>query len=370
MFQEYIATPQQLRALTEAEFRSFHTVINCHICNQPLGGDKVRDHCHIVGSYRGNAHSRCNLEYRISKYDWKLPVVLHNLKGYDGHLIVKALKSEFAEARVIPQNMEKYLFITVGSLAFIDSLKFTFQSLDSLVKTLEVDEFKYVRDAFPVAHEFELIKRKGVARFSYYFYFLFYVYCLLYAHFTPPPTSPPTRRKSLDFCNETIVNPTNYKIEINFSNILQICVVSFGIIILLWLSYLYTICNHVRYVCFAANLSLLSKEKTFISSQVLSILLSILILGLLFEIEDDQILLFIIRMNPNHEILLQLFFNLRKIISRFSIAITPVACTLSLIVFQIWSCSLRKKARLVTHLTHFNFKSHSYEPRNPIPFSK
>ena len=36
VFQEYIATPQQLPAHTEAELRSFHTAINCHICNQPL----------------------------------------------------------------------------------------------------------------------------------------------------------------------------------------------------------------------------------------------------------------------------------------------------------------------------------------------
>ena len=95
LFQEYIASPQQLLELTEAELRSFHTAINCHICNQPLGGDKVRGHCHIMGLYPGNAHSRCNLVYRISKSEWKLPVVMHNLKGYDGHLIVKALKSEF-----------------------------------------------------------------------------------------------------------------------------------------------------------------------------------------------------------------------------------------------------------------------------------
>ena len=146
LFQEYIATPQQLLALTVAELRSFHTAINCHICNQPLGGDKVRDHCHIVGCYRGTAHSRCNLAYRISKSDWKLPVVIHNPKGYDEHLIVKALKSEFGEVRVIPQNMEKYLSISVDRLKFIDSLQFTSQSLDSLVKTLEVDEFKYVRE--------------------------------------------------------------------------------------------------------------------------------------------------------------------------------------------------------------------------------
>ena len=46
VFQEYIATPQL--ALADAELCSFHTAINCHICNQLLGGVKVRDHCHIV----------------------------------------------------------------------------------------------------------------------------------------------------------------------------------------------------------------------------------------------------------------------------------------------------------------------------------
>ena len=122
-------------------------------------------HC---GIYRGAAHSRCNIEYRISKSEWKLPVNMYNLKDYDGHLIVKALKGEFVEeVRVIPQNMENYLSITVDRLKFIDSFQFTPQSLDSLVKTLEVDEFKYVRQASPIQHEFELIKRKGVYHYDY-----------------------------------------------------------------------------------------------------------------------------------------------------------------------------------------------------------
>ena len=92
---------------------------------------------------------------------------MHNLKGYDGHLIVKALKSEFGEVRVIPQNMEKYLSVTVDRLKFIDSLRVTYQSLESLVKTLEVDEFKYVREEFSIQQEFELIKRKGVYPYDY-----------------------------------------------------------------------------------------------------------------------------------------------------------------------------------------------------------
>ena len=76
LFQEYIATSEQLLALAQAELRSFHIVSNGHLCNQPLGGDKVRDHCDIVGNYRDAAHCRCNLAYRIPKSDWKLPVVI------------------------------------------------------------------------------------------------------------------------------------------------------------------------------------------------------------------------------------------------------------------------------------------------------
>ena len=74
----------------------------------------MRDHCPIVGSYRGAAHNECNLMYRIYKSGWKMLVFIHNIKGYDEHLNVKALKSEFGKVRVIPQNMEKYLSLTLG----------------------------------------------------------------------------------------------------------------------------------------------------------------------------------------------------------------------------------------------------------------
>ena len=134
LFGEYIATPKPM-LLTATELRAFITTTTCHFCTTTLGADKVRDHCHVTGKYRGAAHSACNLMCRLSKSGWKLPVVIHNLKGYDGHLITKALKSEFGKVEVIPQNMEKYLSLSVGKLKFIDSLQFTNQSLDSLVKT-------------------------------------------------------------------------------------------------------------------------------------------------------------------------------------------------------------------------------------------
>ena len=116
--------------------------------------------------YRGVAHSACNLNYRISPKIWKLPVIIHNLNGYDGHLIVTSLKSKFGEVRVIPQNLEKYLPISVGRLKFLDSFQFTPQSLDVLSKTLEGDEFKYLAEAC-IGDRFELIRRKGVYPYDY-----------------------------------------------------------------------------------------------------------------------------------------------------------------------------------------------------------
>ena len=145
---DYIETPQEMEFSEDDEVH-FECAQVCHICQQIIldDNDRVRDHCHFTGVYRGVAHNACNLNYRISQKSWKLPVVIHNLKGYDGHLIVKSVKSEFGQVRVIPQNMEKYLSISVGRLKFLVSLQFTPQSLDVLSKTLEDDEFKYLSES-------------------------------------------------------------------------------------------------------------------------------------------------------------------------------------------------------------------------------
>ena len=66
--------------------REFQKAKDCTICGEELGEYRVRDHCHVTGNYRGAAHNICNLKYRIT---WKVPVVFHNLRGYDSHLIMQ-----------------------------------------------------------------------------------------------------------------------------------------------------------------------------------------------------------------------------------------------------------------------------------------
>ena len=68
---------------------------------------KIRDHCHYTGKYRGAAHSICSLRYRRSK---EIPVIFHNGSTYDDHFIIKQLAREFKDYfHCLGENTEKYI---------------------------------------------------------------------------------------------------------------------------------------------------------------------------------------------------------------------------------------------------------------------
>lgn len=60
------------------------------VCEKPFraGQLRARDHCHLTGVYKGAAHQQCNLQYQDSL---KIPVMFHNLSGYDAHLLIQEL---------------------------------------------------------------------------------------------------------------------------------------------------------------------------------------------------------------------------------------------------------------------------------------
>ena len=75
---------------TEEDKKQFNKASDCWICGEELGNDRVRDHCHFTGRYRGPAHNSCNLKFRKPK---SISVFFHNLSGYDSHLFIKKLGS-------------------------------------------------------------------------------------------------------------------------------------------------------------------------------------------------------------------------------------------------------------------------------------
>jgi len=142
----------------------------CHICEELILFDKVKDHCHLTGKYVGPAHNKCNVNYKLPKY---IPVIFHNLKGYDSHILLNALRSNTMKISCIPINMEKYMSFTLGRLRFIDSLQFLSASLAKLVDNLDTNEFHYTKDFIDTQYnetqesKLKLLTSKGVYPYEY-----------------------------------------------------------------------------------------------------------------------------------------------------------------------------------------------------------
>ena len=114
-----------------------------------------------------------------------IPIVFHNLSGYDAHLFIKELGAYTPDMKVISKNKEDYISFSISvpidsyinesgqemdkmiKSRFIDSLKFMSSTLDSLTKNLvssgkELFGFEdYSKD------QYNLLTRKGVYPYEY-----------------------------------------------------------------------------------------------------------------------------------------------------------------------------------------------------------
>ena len=247
--QEDLADIKPIHMTAELELE-FQNAVNCWICDEVLGEDRVRDHDHLTGkyynflfifvvlqlcvdmrmmcivhfhvfvavcicvlswcielyclwyhlhcrcllclciplflnictgNYRGAAHYQCNIQLSIYPDRQIIPVVFHNLKGYDAHHLIahigmteveeveyedsnqrKRIK-KVGEISVIANNMEKYISFKWRQYRFIDSKAFLNSSLDSLVSNTPEDALKLTRT---LAHH-DLLLRKGVYPYEY-----------------------------------------------------------------------------------------------------------------------------------------------------------------------------------------------------------
>ena len=117
---------KEMIPLTDKEKESYESQKIFHICVQEFGTDennkkmqKVREHCHYAGKYRGAAYSICNLRYKIPK---EIPVVFHNGSIYDHHFIIKQLAREVkGYFHCLGENTEKYITFSVPIKKVIDN---------------------------------------------------------------------------------------------------------------------------------------------------------------------------------------------------------------------------------------------------------
>ncbi|CAH1110639.1 unnamed protein product [Psylliodes chrysocephalus] len=144
----------------------------CHICenNFTLKDIVVRDHNHFTGDFRGFAHEACNLNFRKQ---FVVPVVFHNLSGYDSHFIIRDL-AKLGKITLLPINKEKYISFTLHTpcsikLRFIDSIRFMSASLDELASTLNTKDLVNLHNEFNYLNpdNFQLLTKKGVFCYDY-----------------------------------------------------------------------------------------------------------------------------------------------------------------------------------------------------------
>ena len=169
--------------MTKDDENKFEKAEECYICNKKYTDEdtKVRDHCHITGNYRGSAHQECNLKLRVNPEQLKIPVIFHNLRGYDSHFIMQEIgeivknntytkkNGEKCQMNInaIPNNMEKYMAFMLGNhLTFIDSFQFMSSGLEKLVSNLPKETLKYTSQRFK-CDKFDLMIRKGVYPYDY-----------------------------------------------------------------------------------------------------------------------------------------------------------------------------------------------------------
>jgi hypothetical protein len=106
----------------------------------------------------------CNVNFTLTN---KIPVIFHNLSGYDSHLIMQEIGKFNMQKSVIPNNMEKYMAFTLGKqLVFIDSIKFMNSSLANLANYLPDESFHYVSQEFE-GDRLDMVKQKGVYPYEY-----------------------------------------------------------------------------------------------------------------------------------------------------------------------------------------------------------
>ena len=134
--------------MTTEDNENFKNSTKCWVCDDDyIDGDvKVRDHCHITRKYRGSAQRDRNINLRLNH---KIRIVFYKFNNYYSYLFMQELGKFNVKVNGIPNGLEKYMSFAINNkLRFFGSFQFLSSSLDSWVKNLNKDNFKYLSQEF------------------------------------------------------------------------------------------------------------------------------------------------------------------------------------------------------------------------------
>ena len=140
----------------------------CRFCEKETFSNKVRDHCHLTGKYRGPAHNTCNINVEQKDSNF-IPFAFHNFSNYDCLMFFKKLvdlKKDKVKFKIIPKTNEEYISVKYGCIRFIDSYRFLSESLDKLVKNLDEGDFKILKKEFP--DKWQFLNKKLAYPYEYF----------------------------------------------------------------------------------------------------------------------------------------------------------------------------------------------------------
>ncbi|GBM31059.1 hypothetical protein AVEN_46492-1 [Araneus ventricosus] len=162
---------QEMKRVSKIEVDDItsYSSYRCVFCREFFDANsiRVRHHSHDSNSVIGMAHQLCNL---LHKKTFFIPVVIHNSRNYDTHLLLKHLPANIAkDINIIPVNIERFTMFTLDHLKFLDSYQFLDASLDALVHNLNASNHDFqIFDAFFADEDKrDLLKRKGVFPYSF-----------------------------------------------------------------------------------------------------------------------------------------------------------------------------------------------------------
>ena len=145
----------------------------CHLCNEKIEDNPVKNHCHYSRKILGYAHNECNLIYKFKKdnvhNDYLINIFAHNSQNFDQSFLIRALQNldNKIPFSCLPRNSNKFISIQIGPFIFKDGYLFLNKSLDYLTGTINDEDRISLKQEFG-EENYKLLTKKGIYPYDYF----------------------------------------------------------------------------------------------------------------------------------------------------------------------------------------------------------